>query len=352
MKAAKWFGCTLFAFFGLSGGVKAQIQSAKVVLRTASLLFALVALGYSTLGIAAEIYPYKSIRLIVPFAPGGTNDIIARLIAAKLHEALGRPVVVDNRGGASGVIGTELAAKASPDGYTLLMVNLNLVTNPVLFKKLPYDTLRDLSTVSLLATSPTVLATSRSLPIKSVRELIAYAQAKPLQLTYGTSGMGTTTHIPMELLISMTGIKIVPVHYRGGGPMLIDLIAGRLSPSFTTILSVMPYLQAQRLRALAVSTSKRSSALPDIPTLAESGVPGYEFAGWWGVVAPAGTPPSIIATLNAQLGKILVQDDVRKSLTDQGADPEHSSPEQFLFYIRAEITKWSKVMKDANIRAE
>lgn len=320
--------------------------------QTASLLFALVALGHSTPGIAAQIYPYKSIRFIVPFAPGGTNDIIARLIAAKLHEALGQPVVVDNRGGGSGVIGTELAAKASPDGYTLLMANLNLVTNPVLFATLPYDTLRDLSAVSLLATSPTVLATSPSLPIKSVLELIAYAKAKPGQLTYGTSGMGTTTHIPMELLISMTGIKMVPVHYKGGGPMLIDLIAGRVSPAFTTILSVMPHLQAQRLRALAVSTSKQSSALPDIPTVAESGVPGYEFTGWWGVVVPARTPRSVVANLNAQLGKILAQRDVGEKLIGQGADPEHTSPEQFSSYIHAEVAKWGKVIKEANIRAE
>lgn len=320
--------------------------------RPGSLFVVLIALGFSTPDLVAQNYPDKPIRFIVPFAPGGTNDIIARLIAAKLHEALGQPVVVDNRGGASGVIGTELAAKASPDGYTLLMANLNLVTNPVLFETLPYDTLRDLSAVSLLATSPTVLATSTSLPIKSVRELIVYAKARPGQLTYGTSGIGTTTHIPMELLISMTGIKMVPVHYKGGGPMLIDLIAGRVSPAFTTILSVMPHFQAQRLRALAVSTPKRSSALPDIPTVAESGVPGYEFAGWWGVVVPARTPRSVVANLNAQLGKILAQRDVREKLTGQGADPEHTSPEQFSSYIRAELAKWGKVIKEANIRAE
>lgn len=320
--------------------------------RTASLLLALAALGHATPGIGAQSYPDKPIRFIVPFAPGGTNDIIARLVAAKLHEALGQPVVVDNRGGAGGVIGTELAARSSPDGYTLLMANLNLATNPALVKKLPYDTLKDLSAVSLLATSPTVLATSRSLPIRSVRELIAYAQANPGKLTYGSSGIGTTTHIPMELLISMTGIKMVAVHYKGGGPMLIDLMAGRVSPAFTTILSVMPHLQAQRLRALAVSTPKRSSALPDIPTVAESGVPGYEFTGWWGVVVPAGTPRSVVKRLSAQFGKILAQNEVRDKLVGQGADPEHAGPEQFSSYIRAETTKWSKVLKEANIRAE
>lgn len=320
--------------------------------RTASLLFAIVAVACSTPGFAAQNYPDKPIRFIVPFAPGGTNDIIARLVAAKLHEALGQPVVVDNRGGAGGVIGTELAAKSSPDGYTLLMANLNLATNPVLVKKLPYDTLKDLSAVSLLATSPAVLATSPSLPFQSVRELIVHARANPGKLTYGSSGIGTTTHIPMELLISMTGIRMVAVHYKGGGPMLIDLMAGRVSPAFTTILSVIPHLQAQRLRALAVSTSKRSSALPDIPTVAESGVPGYAFTGWWGVVVPARTPRSIVARLSTQLGNILAQNDVRQRLIGQGADPEHAGPERFSSYIHAETTKWSKVMKDANIRAE
>lgn len=320
--------------------------------RPASPFFVLIALGFSTPGLPAQAYPDRPIRFIVPFAPGGTNDIVARLVAAKLYDALGQPVVVDNRGGAGGVIGTELGAKATPDGYTLLMANVNLATNPALVKKLPYDTLKDLSAVSLLATSPTVLVVSLSPPVKTVSELIAYAKANPGKLNYSTSGVGTTTHMAMELLISMTGISMVPVHYKGGGPALIDLIAGRVSPAFTTILSVVPHLKAQRLRALAVSTPKRSSALPDIPTVAESGVPGYEFTGWWGVVVPARTPRSVVTNLNAQLGKILAQRDVRETLIGQGADPEHTSPEQFSSYIRAEIAKWGKVIKEANIRAE
>lgn len=321
------------------------------MLRGVSLLVAVVTVSHSLLSSAEQEYPNRPMRFIVPFAPGGTNDIVARLVAAKLHEGLGQAVIVDNRGGAGGVIGTELAAKASPDGHTLLMANLNLATNPALVKKLPYDTLNDLDAVSLLATSPTVLATSPSLPVQSVRQLITYAQANPGKLTYGTSGVGTTTHIPMELLVSMTGIKMVPVHYKGGGPMLIDLIAGRVSPAFTTILSVIPHLRAQRLRALAVSTAERSSALPDVPTVAESGVKGYNFSGWWGVVVPAGTPRSIVAKLNIQFGRILAQNDVREKLMGQGADPKHTSPEDFRSYIRVEIAKWSKVIKEANIRA-
>lgn len=311
-----------------------------------------VTLGAASVCAAAAAYPERSLRFIVPFAPGGTNDIIARLVAAKLSESLGPPVVVDNRSGGGGVIGIDLAAKAAPDGYTLLMANLNLATNPALVQKLPYDTLKDLSAVSLLATSPVVLAVAPSLPIRSVRELIAYAQKHPDKLTYSTSGVGSTTHIPMELLIAMTGIRMVAVHYKGGGPALIDLVAGRVSPAFTTILSVMPHIQAQRVRALAVSTPKRSSVLPDVPTVAEAGVPGYAFTGWWGMVVPARTPREVIVRLNSELAKILAQKDVREKLIGQGADPEHTSPEQFGAYIRSETLKWGKVIRDAKIQAE
>ncbi|MCC7487306.1 MAG: tripartite tricarboxylate transporter substrate binding protein [Burkholderiales bacterium] len=322
------------------------------MLRGASLLLAILAVGHPLAAPAQQGYPNRPMRFIVPFAPGGTNDIIARLVAARLHEALGQVVIVDNRGGAGGVIGTELAAKASPDGHTLLMANLNLATNPALVKKLPYDTLKDLQAVALLATSPAVLATAPSMPFQSVAQLIDYARANPGKLTYGTSGVGTTTHIPMELLIHMTGLRMVPVHYKGGGPMLIDLVAGRISPAFTTILSVMPHLRAQRLRALAVSTAERSSALPDVPTVAESGVKGYDFSGWWGIVVPAGTPRSIVARLSAELGKILARTDVRDRLAGQGADPRHAGPEEFASYIRAEIAKWGKVTREAGIRVD
>jgi len=322
-----------------------------VFMRTIVLLVTVLGMLGPT-GASAAQYPARSIRFIVPFAPGGTNDIIARLVAVKLHEAFGQPVVVDNRGGGGGVIGIDLAAKAAPDGYTLLMANLNLATNPALVKKLPYDTLGDLSAVSLLATSPVVLAVAPSVPIRSVRELIAYAQANPGKLTYATSGIGSNTHIPMELLISMTGIKMVPVHYKGGGPAMIDLIGGRVSPAFTTILSVLPHIQAQRVRALAVSTTRRSPVLPDVPTVAEAGVPGYAFTGWWGMAVPARTPRTVITTLNAELAKILAQKDVREKLIGQGADPEHTSPEQFGAFIRSETQKWGKVIRDANIQAE
>src|SRR3954470_10676982 len=252
----------------------------------------------------AQTYPDRPIRFIVPFAPGGTNDIVARLSGAKLAEKLNQSVVVDNRGGANAAIGTEMAARAQPDGYTLLMVNINFAINPAMMDKLPYDALKDFAPISLLATSPTVLVAHPSLPVTSVAELIAYVKANPGKLNYSTSGSGSSTHIPMELLISMTGMRMVPIHYKGGGPALIDLLAGRVPLGFTTILSVQQHLKANRLRALAVSSSRRSASLPNVPTVAESGVPGYEFVGWWGVVAPARTPATIVNRLNEEFVNI------------------------------------------------
>ena len=302
--------------------------------------------------VTAQPYPSKSIRFIVPFAPGGTNDIVARMVGVKLTEAWGQPVVIDNRGGAGGVIGADLAAKSVPDGYTLLMANVNFATNPGLVRNLPYDTEKDFAAVSLLATSPSVLVVHPSIPVRSVKEMIAFAKAKPGQLSYSSSGAGTTGHMAMELLKQMAAIDMVAVHYKGGGPALIDLIAGRVSPGFATILSAAPHIEGGRLRALAVSTPKRSSALPDLPTVAEAGVPGYEFTGWWGVVVPARTPHAVISPLNGELVKILAQPDVRERLVREGADPASTTPEAFTAYMRSEVAKWSKVIKTANIKAE
>ena len=307
---------------------------------------------FAASGVTAQTYPEKPIRFIVPFAPGGTNDIVARMVAVKLTEAWGQPVVIDNRGGAGGVIGADLAAKSVPDGYTLLMANVNFATNPGLVRNLPYNTDKDFAAVSLLATSPSVLVVHPSLNVRSVKELIALAKAKPGQLNYSTSGAGSTGHMAMELLKQMAAIDMVAVHYKGGGPALIDLIAGRVSPGFATILSAVPHIEGGRLRALAVSTPKRSAALPDLPTVAESGVPGYEFTGWWGVVVPARTPQPVITKLNAELVKILSQPDVRERLMREGADPASTTPQAFATYMRTEVAKWSKVIKDANIRVE
>ena len=301
---------------------------------------------------AVDSYPDRPIRFIVPFAPGGTNDIVARLSGARLSENLGQAVVVDNRAGANAVIGTEIAARAQPDGYTLLVVNINFAINPAMMGKLPYDALRDFVPVSLLATSPTVLVAHPTLPIASVKELIAYARASPGKLNYSTSGRGSSTHIPMELLASMTEIKMVPIHYKGGGPALIDLLAGRVQVGFTTILSVLPHIKTNRLRALAVSSMSRSSALPAVPTIAEAGVPGYEFVGWWGVVVPAKTPAAIISRLNAEFVTVQQQMDMKERLSHEGAEAQTATPDEFARFLRAETAKWSKVAKDSSLRIE
>lgn len=301
---------------------------------------------------AAQTYPDRPIRFIVPFAPGGTNDIIARLSGARLAENLRQSVVVDNRAGANAVIGTEIAARALPDGYTLLVVNINFAINPAMMGKLPYDALRDFAPITLLATSPTVLVAHPTLPAASVQELIAYAKANPGMLNYSTSGSGSSTHVPMELLISMSGVKMVPIHYKGGGPALLDLISGRVSLGFTTILSVLPHLKTGRLRALAVSSARRSSALPAVPTIAEAGAAGYEFVGWWGVVAPAQTAPAVIHRLNAQFAKIQRESTMADHLSREGAEPQTATPEEFARFLRAETAKWGKVAKDNNLRAE
>ncbi|HYC44032.1 MAG TPA: tripartite tricarboxylate transporter substrate binding protein [Burkholderiales bacterium] len=285
----------------------------------------------------------------MPFAPGGTNDIVARLAGAKLSAMWNQSVVVDNRAGASGMIGTDVAAKARPDGYTLLMTNINFATNASMMAKLPYDTVKDFEPVSLIATSPTVLVTHPSLPLKSVQDVIAYAKANPGKLTYSTSGAGSTTHIAMELLVYMTGIQMVPVHYKGGGAALPDLLAGRVSPAFATILSVAPHLEAGRLRGIAVSSSKRSAALPALPTVAEAGVPGYEFIGWWGVAVAAGTPQAIVKKINADLNKVMTDPDVKNRLAKEGAEAAHTTPAEYRTFIRAEVAKWNKVIKAANL---
>ncbi len=300
----------------------------------------------------AQSYPDRPIRFIVPFAPGGTNDIVARLSGAKLAEKLNQSVVVDNRGGANAVIGTEMAARALPDGYTLLMVNINFAINPAMMGKLPYDALHDFAPVSLLATSPTVLVAHPSLPVASVADLVNYVKANPGKLNYSTSGSGSSTHIPMELLIALSGMQMTPIHYKGGGPAMLDLLSGRVPLGFTTILSVQQHLKSGRLRALAVSSVRRSASLPNVPTVAESGVAGYEFVGWWGVVAPARTPASVINRLNAEFVKIQREPFMTDLLGQEGAEPKTDTPDGFAKFLRAETAKWGKVARDNHLRFE
>lgn len=321
-------------------------------MRRTTLTGALAAIGLLAGPAIAQHYPERAIRLIVPFAPGGANDIVARLAGSKLAERVAQPVVVDNRAGGNAVIGTELAAKALPDGYTLLIVNINFVINPAMMSKLPYDAARDFAPISLLATSPVVLASHPTFPVTSVKDLIAYAKANPGKLNYSTSSAGSTTHIPMELLASMAGISMVPIHYKGGGPAMIDLLSGRIPIGFTTILSVQQHLRSNRLRAIAVSSGNRSTALPNVPTVAESGLPGYDFSGWWGVVAPAKTPVAIVNRLSTEFAKIQHEPEMRDRLANEGAEPQTNTSDEFAKFLRTETIKWGKVANDTGLRPQ
>lgn len=300
----------------------------------------------------AQVYPERPIRLVVPFAPGGTNDIVARISGAKLAENLGQTVLVENRAGANAVIGTEAVARAEPDGYTLLMVNINFAINPAMNGKLPYNALRDFSPISMLAVSPVILVAAPSSPISSVKQLIAYARENPGKLNYATSSAGSNTHVPMELLAAMTKLDMAPIHYKGGGPALIDLLAARIPVGFGTMLSVLPYIKANKLRALAVSTSTRSAALPNVPTVAEAGVPRYDYAGWWGIVAPAKTPQAIVDRLSVAFKEVQHQPFMRDRLSGEGAEPRTSTPDEFARFLADETGKWGKVARSANLRTD
>jgi len=301
---------------------------------------------------AAQTYPTKPIRLIIPFAPGGGTDLTGRSIALKLTEALGQTVVADNRAGANGTIGADIAAKAPPDGYTISMISSSHSVNPSLMKKLPYDLITDLAPITQATTQPYALVVHPSVPAKSVRELIALAKAKPGMLNYGSSGTGGLSHLSGALFASLANININHVPYKGGSPALTDVIAGQIQMLYSTILQAHTQLKAGRLRALAVTTAKRSPAAPELPTMAEAGVPGYEVAGWYGVVAPAKTPRPIIVKLNQQIVRILHLPEVGEKLAADGSEPVGSTPEQFGAHIKAEVAKWRNLIQKTGIRAE
>jgi tripartite-type tricarboxylate transporter receptor subunit TctC len=298
----------------------------------------------------AQQYPTKPIRIIVPFAPGGPNDILARLIGQKLTEAWGQPVIVDNRPGGGTVIGTELAAKSPPDGYTLLMVSTSHTSNPSL-RKLPYDPIRDVEPVILVASGPNVVLAHPSLPAKSVKELIAVARSRPDQVAYGSGGVGTSTHLSGAMLALMGRVKMVHVPYKGAGPATIDLLSGQITWMVGTILPSMPHLRSGRLRSLAVTSAKRAAVLPDVPPVADT-LPGFEAASWYGVSVPAGTPREMIVKLNQEIARNLNAPDTRELLAREGTEVVAGSPAEFGSFYRAEIEKWSKVIKDAGIKLE
>ena len=298
------------------------------------------------------VYPSRPIRLIVPFAPGGSNDIMARLVGQKLSESMGGQIVVDNRAGGSGIMGTDIAAKAAPDGYTLLMMSLTFAVNPSLFRKLPYDTEKDLTPVTLVASAPLMLVVHPSIPAKSVQELLAYAKANPGKLNFGSGGAGTTPHLAGEMLKMMGRVQMTHVPYKGGGPALTDLMGGQIQLMLENIPSTLPLAKSGKVRALAVSGLKRSALVPELPTLDEAGLKGYEIVGWNGLFVPSGTPHNIVAHLHGQTAKALAQADVKERLATMGAEGVGSSPEEFRAFVKAEITKWARVVKEAGLKVE
>ena len=301
----------------------------------------------------AQTYPSRPIRFIVPFAAGaGVLDIMARIVGQHLGTATGQQVVIDNRPGAGGNVGAEVAAKATPDGYTMLMGAVALVVSPYLYAKLPFDPLTDLVPVTQVNSAPLMLVVHPSLPVKSVAELIAYAKARPGQLNYGSGGVGATPFLATELFKSMAGIDVTHVPYRGGAPALADLVAGQLSFMIENVPGTLPLVRDGKLRALAITSRQRLALVPDLLTMEEAGVPGYEMIGWNGIFVPKATPPEIVTRLNAELVKVLRSADVSEQLAKLGAVPVGDSPEQFGAFVKAESARWGKIIKDLGIKPE
>ena len=294
-------------------------------------------------------YPARPVRLIVPSSAGGGTDIVARIIQPKLAERLGQPVVIDNRPGAGTMIGIEIAAKSPPDGYTVLMGLSTLAINSAIYKKVPYDPMRDFAPITQLISSPAVLFVHPSLPVKTVKELIAFARARPGQLNYASAGTGTFPHMSMELFLSMAGLKMEHIPYKGTGPAMIDMLAGQTATMIAPILTPIPHIRSGRLRGLGITSAARSPVAPEIPTIAEAGLPGYEAVQWYGALAPAQTPRDIVARLHREITAILQMPDVRKRFAGDGTHPVGSTPEEFRGYIQSELAKWAKVARSAGI---
>ena len=302
-----------------------------------------VALGGFASGGAAQRYPGKPVRFIVPYAPGGGTDIIARIIGQKLSDAWGLPVVIDNRPGAGSTVGTALAARAPADGYTLVMSSISLAFDTTIYKDLPYDAVRDLAPVGLVATQPNILAVHPSLPVKSVSELLAQARARPGAINYASAGNGSGPHLATELLKMLAGISLTHITYKGTGPALNDLLGGQVQMMIAVMASTLPHVASGKLRGLAVTGAARSPSAPDMPTIAESGVPDYEFNTWYGIQVPAGTPRAVVDLLNAEVLRALQAPDVRARFAAGGLDPLASTPDAFGAMVRAEIAKWRRV---------
>ncbi len=298
---------------------------------------------------ATSTYPAKPIRFVVPFAPGGGTDIIARIVAQQLGETLGQPVVVDNRGGAGSTLGTDIVAKAPADGYTLLLGNISLAFNAWLYRKLPYHAITDLAPVTLVAVQPNIVVIHPSVPAKSVKEFADYARARPGKLSFASAGAGSGTHLAGEMLKDRLRIDLLHVPYKGTGPALTDLIGGQVQMMVSTFASALPQVKSGRLRALGVTTAKRSPAAPDVPTLSESGVPDYDYSTWYALFAPAGTPRGVIDRLNQATRKVLASDDMKQKFEAQGLEPLSSTSFELAAYLRSETDKWGKVVRAVGV---
>jgi tripartite-type tricarboxylate transporter receptor subunit TctC len=300
---------------------------------------------------AAQTYPSKPVRLIVPFPPGGSNDVVGRMIAAQLSTRLDKAVIVENQGGAGGLIGTEMAARSQPDGYTLLLVSVAYAFIPAIYK-LPYDPATAFTPVAILGAGPVVIAVTSKLPVNSVKELIALAKEKPGELNYATAGVGSFQHLASELFKLQAGVDIVHIPFKGGGPAMMDVIAGNTQIAIGSLVQMLPQIKAGKLKALGVGSANRIAALPDLPTISEAGVPGYEVTNWWGIVVPAGTPRSIIDRLHKELTAVVSSTETKQRFETEGAEPLSMSPDEFGRFIATETVKWARVVKDAGIRAE
>ncbi|MEQ1773580.1 MAG: tripartite tricarboxylate transporter substrate binding protein [Burkholderiales bacterium] len=302
--------------------------------------------------VTAQTYPAKSIRIVVPFPPGAFNDTLGRTISQKFTEGNFAQAVVDNRPGAGSTIGTDIVAKSPADGYTLLIVAVPFAVNATLYARLPFDTVKDFTGVIHAGSTPNMLVMHPSVPVGSVKELIALAKAKPDQLTYASTGSGTSNHMSMELFKLMTGTKITHVPYKGSAPALVDLMGGHVMMIFDNTPNVLPHVKGGKVKAIAVTSTKRSELAPEVPTVIESGVPGYEVSVWFGMVAPANTPRDVVTKLNAEINKVIAMSDVRQRFTNGGVTPIGGTPEQFTEHIRNEVAKWGKVVKATGARVE
>ena len=312
---------------------------------------AAIAIALSIWGAHAQEFPTKPIRIVVPVAAGGSPDVLARLIGEKLRERLGQPIVVDNRAGAGQMIGADLVAKAAPDGHTLLLPTATYCGSAAIQPKLPFDPVSDLTGVAMVGVGPLLVVVHPSVPAKNIKELVALAKSRKGQVNYGSAGTGSVIHFAAEVFASNTGIDIVHVPYKSGAPAVAAAVAGEVPMIFMSLPSVWTQVKAKRLRAIAVTTAKRSSFVPDLPTVAEAGVPGYEAGQWWGVLAPAKVPAAIVAKLNSEINAILGSEDMRPKLENQGAEPVLMTPEAFTKFVRNEIAKFRKVVKERNIKA-